>query len=193
VDAKGELLEITLPMPGRHNVLNALAAIAVGKELGIGNQAIVSGLADPELTGKRLRMVRQDNYSVIDDTYNASPASVKAALDVLADLDDGQRKLAVLADMLELGTQAGEIHYDMGRYAASRGIDWLLTYGDLSNNYVSGYKDAGGKHGRFFEAKDELIRELRDNLRDGDVILVKGSRGMKMEEVVAALIKEEAR
>lgn len=192
VCTQDETLKLTLPMPGRHNVLNALAAIAVAKELGISNSAIVRGLTEPDLTGKRLKLIRRDGYCVIDDTYNASPASVRAALDVLSGSREGNRKIAVLADMLELGPQAGEIHHQLGQYAADHGVDQLFAFGDLARRYVTGYQAAGVGTGRHFDNKDHLIAELLNIIKPGDVILVKGSRSMKMEEVVAALTKEEA-
>jgi UDP-N-acetylmuramoyl-tripeptide--D-alanyl-D-alanine ligase len=186
-----DLIEMELPLPGRHNIMNALAAIAVGRELGLGNEAIRNGLSAPQMTGKRLNIIAKNDYRVIDDTYNASPTSVRAALDVLNELGKGRRKIAVLADMLELGPEAAAIHGEIGRYAAVTGIDRLFAFGELAGEYLSGFASASPA-GEFFESKTALIERLKSELRPGDLILIKGSRGMKMEEVVAAITKEES-
>jgi UDP-N-acetylmuramoyl-tripeptide--D-alanyl-D-alanine ligase len=189
--ARGEIIEAQLPVPGRHNVLNALASVAVGRELGVSGDAIRKGLAAPDLTGKRLNIIRRNGLIIIDDTYNASPTSARAALDVLAATGEGRRKLAVLADMLELGPQAPAIHREIGEYAARNGIDRLLAYGDLAREYVEGFNRISKGHGEYFSAKLSLIAELRSVIQPGDVLLVKGSRGMKMEDIVAAISKLE--
>jgi UDP-N-acetylmuramoyl-tripeptide--D-alanyl-D-alanine ligase len=183
-------LPLTLPLPGRHNILNALAALAVAKELGVSDQAIRAGLNAPVMTGKRLHIIEYNGGRIIDDTYNASPASVRAALEVLAGGPLGRRRIAVLADMLEVGPEAGRLHRELGEYAAGAGIDLLLGYGELAREYVAGYNAVrpGGTH---YQDKTELIVELLGKLRPGDTILVKGSRGMRMEEVVAALTNKE--
>jgi UDP-N-acetylmuramoyl-tripeptide--D-alanyl-D-alanine ligase len=186
-----EPLDIELPLPGRHNIMNALAAVAVGRELGLKDQAIRNGLRAPQMTGKRLRIFEKNNFRVIDDTYNASPASVRAALDVLNELGKGKRKLAVLGDMLELGPEAAAIHREIGQYAAATGVDRLFACGELAREYVSGFRSVNPA-GEHFESKPALIDRLQSELRPGDQILVKGSRGMKMEEVIAAVWEEES-
>lgn len=191
VQAKDLSFEVTLPVPGRHNILNALAAMAAALEIGVTVEGIQKGLAQPQLTGKRLRIYETRGYWIIDDTYNASPSSVTAALDVLADMVMGQRKIAVLADMLELGPDSRQIHRGLGEYARKKGIDHLYAYGDLGREYVEGFGEREGRSG-FFNTKAELITMLQKRIQPGDVVLVKGSRGMKMEEVVAALSEEEA-
>ncbi|HYH03804.1 MAG TPA: UDP-N-acetylmuramoyl-tripeptide--D-alanyl-D-alanine ligase, partial [Bacillota bacterium] len=114
VETPDGTLAIKLPLPGRHNILNALAAVAVGKTIGLSDTVIQAGLMAPEMTGKRLHILEHDGYRVIDDTYNASPTSVRAALDVLAGLQSVKRSIAVLADMLELGPDAARLHRDLG-------------------------------------------------------------------------------
>jgi UDP-N-acetylmuramoyl-tripeptide--D-alanyl-D-alanine ligase len=183
-------LPVTLPLPGRHNIMNALAAIAVAKELGLSDIVVQVGLNAPEMTGKRLYRSEHNGYQIIDDTYNASPTSVRAALDVLADGTARGRRIAVLADMLELGPEAPRLHWELGEYAAQAGIDLLLGYGELAREYVTGFNGVkpGGAH---YSSKTVLIAELQRRLQPGDQILVKGSRGMRMEEVVAALTNKE--
>ncbi|HEX7712827.1 MAG TPA: UDP-N-acetylmuramoyl-tripeptide--D-alanyl-D-alanine ligase [Bacillota bacterium] len=182
--------EVTLPIPGRHNVLNALAAIALAKELGFSDTAIRKGLANPGLTEKRLNRIECRGFTIIDDTYNASPASVRAAIDVLCSLPNRNRRFAVLSDMLELGTTAASSHREIGTYAAERGIDHLFAWGDLALEYTSGMNDVNPGKAAFFTSKSALVAELKSCLKPGDAVLVKGSRSMKMEEVVKALSGE---
>ncbi len=184
-------LDIALPVPGRHNILNAIAAVAAAIELGISEVSIQKGLAEPDLSGKRLNIIEKNGYRIIDDTYNASPSSVKAAIEVLHSSQSGERKIAVLADMLELGPSAAQIHYEIGSYAALKEIDHLFAFGVLAEKYVEGMNDFVKDHGEFFSDKQALIEKLKAYIRPGDFILVKGSRGMKMEEVVYALSTEE--
>jgi len=191
IEAHETGFDVALSIPGRHNVYNALAAVAAALEIGVTVEAIQKGLAQPQLTGKRLKIYETRGYRIIDDTYNASPSSMTAALDVLAGMAMGQRKIAVLADMLELGPDSRQIHRQMGEYARIKGIDHLYAYGDLGRAYVEGFGESEGRSG-YFNAKAQLIAKLQEMIRPGDVVLVKGSRGMKMEEIVAALTEEEA-
>ncbi len=181
-------MEIFLPLPGKHNIYNALAAIATAKFLGISNENIQRGLANVELTGKRLTIHRLADYTIIDDTYNASPASLKAAINVLTDMGHQGRKIAVLADMLELGADSERLHYECGRYIAAKEIDLLFVYGRFGADLVKGFNMTSEKNqGYLFNEKTDLMRNLKLILKAGDVLLVKGSRGMKMEEVVESL------
>ena len=191
VHFKGGHSAVQLPIAGRHNVLNALAAIAVARECGISSEMIQKGLAQPQLTAKRLNIIERNGIAIIDDTYNASPASVKAALDVLKISGMGRRKIAVLADMLELGPTAAQIHREIGEYAARTGVDRMLSFGDLALGYSEGFnRVAAGKSEHYLE-KQALIDRLQSLIQPNDLILIKGSRGMKMDEVVAALSEME--
>lgn len=182
----GTELDLDLPVPGRHNILNALAAMAAAKALGISNRAVQTGLAKPRLTANRLNIFTKNGFRLIDDTYNASPTSMEAALEVLVSLNQG-RRIAVLADMLELGATAKEIHRRIGVYAGKSGVDYLFAYGDLAREYVNGVNDITEGKAEYFSSKQALIARLKEYIKAGDCILVKGSRGMKMEEVVTAL------
>ncbi len=184
------VLELRISIPGRHNVLNALAAVTVAKELGVENEYIRKGLLKPEITEKRLNIFKRNGYLVIDDTYNASPTSVRAALDVLKSDQNGRRKIAVLADMLELGNTSGEIHREIGEYAGKIGVDRLFAYGELAREYITGLNRISKDNGIYFSSKHDLITELKKTIAPGDTVLVKGSRGMKMEEVIAAILDE---
>jgi UDP-N-acetylmuramoyl-tripeptide--D-alanyl-D-alanine ligase len=185
-------LAIDLPLPGRHNILNALAAIAVAKELGVDAPAVRAGLTAPTLTGKRLHTIEHNQRRIIDDTYNASPTSVRAALEVLTAGEPGKnRRIAVLADMLELGSEAARLHRELGEYAAQVGVDWLLGYGELAREYVTGFNAVRPHAGTCYQTKEALLVALQNGWRPGDRVLVKGSRGMKMEEIVTALTQKE--
>jgi UDP-N-acetylmuramoyl-tripeptide--D-alanyl-D-alanine ligase len=125
---------------------------------------------------------------VLEDSYNANPLSVRAALDALHDLSTPGRRVAVLADMLELGQSSPELHYQIGTLAAER-IDRLFTFGSLAEEIARGAVEAGLPEDKVFVARshDELSERLVDVIQAGDRILIKGSRGMRMEKVTAAL------
>ncbi len=187
---------ITLPIPGIHNVHNALAAIAVAKIFKLKNSSIIRGLKKFKPSSKRMEItVRSDGIRIINDTYNANPSSIKAALEVLANQGPvvnltPPRKIAVLGDMLELGHIAISAHKEIGKYVAKSGIEILITVGKLSK-YIS--KEAL-KHGLrdvlHYSSKINVIKNLRKFLRPNDVVLFKGSRGMKMEEIVDSIRKQ---
>lgn len=190
VISSAEKFEIFLPLPGRLNVYNALAAIAIGRVLGLSIQEIKEGLAAPVMTGGRLKILNRNRLRIIDDTYNASPASIKAALEVLCGFPGPGKKIAVLADMLELGKASMDSHFEVGAYAANLGVDQLLAYGQLARKYVEGFTSITPGKAEYFSTKPEIIRAIKELARPGDSILIKGSRGMKMEEVVEALSNE---
>lgn len=190
VCGEGEKYEFVLPLPGRLNVYNALAAVVIGKTLGLSFSEIREGLAAPSMTARRLKVFNHNQLRIIDDTYNASPASVKAALEVLCQTAGPGRKIAILADMLELGEASPGLHREVGEYAANLGVDYLFGYGNLAVKYADGFNGITTGKAEYFSNKPELIRVLKDFARPGDSILVKGSRGMKMEEVVEALNEE---
>lgn len=182
-----------LPFPGRHNVLNSLAAAAVGECLGLSPEEITRGLAAAEMTGMRLEVKRGwRGCLIIDDTYNASPDSVKAALELLVQEHPPGRTVALLGDMYELGSESLSGHREVGRTAADLGVDLLLTIGGLAREIAAG---AGGgglppERVRHFENKGAVVDFLKGYLTEGDLLLVKGSRGMKMEEITSALTQE---
>lgn len=183
---------VRLPLPGRHNVSNALAAAAVGHRLGLLPEQIAGGLEAASLTGMRLEIRKGIGGStVIDDTYNASPASVRAALQLLAEAPERGRTVAVLGDMYELGAEAAAEHRSVGEYAASLMVDHLCTVGELAREIARGAREAGQPESRItaFADKPETTAFIRDYVKSGDVILIKGSRGARMEEIVASLVE----
>jgi UDP-N-acetylmuramoyl-tripeptide--D-alanyl-D-alanine ligase len=186
---EGEMQRVILPLPGRHNVSNALGAAAVATVLGVDLKKIAAGLeAFHPCPGRMELLELSENLVVLEDSYNANPLSVRAALDALHDLGAPGHRIAVLADMLELGQSAVELHHQIGTLAASR-VDRLFTCGTLAEEIARGAKDAGLPAAKIFVAKshDELVLRLLEVLRAGDRILIKGSRGMRMEKVTTAL------
>jgi UDP-N-acetylmuramoyl-tripeptide--D-alanyl-D-alanine ligase len=177
---------VELPLPGRHNVVNALAVAAAGLALGLDLHAIAAGLAAVRPVAGRLSwMNTQQGARLLDDSYNANPTSLRAALDLLAGLP-GQRWL-VLGDMKELGGDAAALHEEAGRTARALGIDRLYTVGALAQQAAEGF----GAQGRHFASAEALIEALRGHLADTDAsqvaLLVKGSRSSRMERIVTAL------
>ncbi|MDI3280086.1 MAG: UDP-N-acetylmuramoyl-tripeptide--D-alanyl-D-alanine ligase [Bacillota bacterium] len=188
----GESRRVHLGLPGRHNVANALAAAAVGLALGVGWEAVEAGLASPRRTAGRQQLRRaRGGWLVIDDSYNASPASMRAALGLLSSLAGGGRKLAVLADMLELGPQEEAAHREVGRYAAAQGVDYLAGVGERARWLVEEAQlSLGPERARHWPDRQSAAEWMLSLLRPGDVVLVKGSRAMKMEEVAGLLASE---
>ena len=177
-----------LRVPGRHNAHNALAAVAVGSQCGVSLPQAADALADFEPVSMRSEILQKDGIRVINDCYNANPGSVRAALDMMAEIAaDGQR-IAVLGDMLELGPDAPALHEDAGRYAAAH-ADVVLSTGPLSAHTVQGAIAAGlpPERAEHFADRDSLTRRLKSTVSSGDLVLVKASRGMELESVVDAL------
>jgi UDP-N-acetylmuramoyl-tripeptide--D-alanyl-D-alanine ligase len=182
-----------LPVLGLHQVTNALAAISVGRSLGMDDTIIAAGLEKVELTQMRMQVVpTRYGWYVINDAYNASPTSMKAAFRLLGELTD-LRKIAVLGDMLELGDQSDALHTETGRALVKAGIDELLCIGEKARYIALGAIEEGmpEQYVKWYNSVEEIVAYLISQFsgRQDIVILVKGSRGMKMERVVDALVK----
>jgi UDP-N-acetylmuramoyl-tripeptide--D-alanyl-D-alanine ligase len=176
-------IELRLPLPGRHNVMNALAATAAALAAGAGLTAIKAGLESLAAVEGRLNILSlPGDVTVIDDTYNANPASLQVALDVLAQAA-GERWL-VLGDMGELGADAAELHRCAGEQARAAGVTRLYTLGPLARGALEYFAGAG----KACDTLDELLAVLRAELTAPLHILVKGSRRMRMERVVQGLV-----
>lgn len=183
-------VEISLKVPGRHNMVNALAASAVAAAMDVTLDQIKAGLEEFHSGSSRMEILELDHgITVINDTYNANPGSVKAALLALKEMKGNRKGIAVLGDMLELGDQTADCHAAVGRYAAQLNTDYLLVMGEFASHTVNGAIQAGMPESSTFVAATH--KEIADKLReitDGDsLILVKGSRRMRMEEVVRQL------
>ncbi|MEO8625394.1 MAG: UDP-N-acetylmuramoyl-tripeptide--D-alanyl-D-alanine ligase [Candidatus Limnocylindrales bacterium] len=171
---------------GRHSVHNALAAAAVGYALGLDAATIVAGLAQPFSVPHRTTLMRAGDWRILDDSYNAAPDSMAAALDLLASLPG--RRIAVLGEMLELGDLSDAAHRAVGAHAA-RAAQLLVAVGQFAPLYVAGARDAGMDASATIEARDraEAMNKLERILRPGDVILVKASRGAELDLLVDEL------
>lgn len=180
-----------IPVLGVHNVINALAAAAAGKRFGVGAEAIARGLASAVMTGMRIEVsVAPNGVTVLNDAYNASPTSMRAALRLLEELDAKGRKYAALADMLELGPQEAELHREVGRSIDPAAVEAVLAYGPLGRHIAEGARERFPQDRVFhYDDKEALARELADRTEAGDAVLVKGSRGMRMETVAAYLLQ----
>jgi len=184
----GETEQFQLPVPGRHNAFNAALAVAAGAQLGISMKDAAAGLAKAELTDNRLSVMGKNGIKVIDDTYNASPDSMKSAIDVLMQTK-GLRKVAILGDMLELGEFSRQQHELVGQYAAQQGVDVLIAIGPLAGFFLEGARGFPENAVFYFKKKKDFLKDMTRIIGQGDVILVKGSRGMAMEEIVKKIME----
>ncbi|MDE2429301.1 MAG: UDP-N-acetylmuramoyl-tripeptide--D-alanyl-D-alanine ligase, partial [Burkholderiales bacterium] len=183
IDFSDSKLKIQLNAAGQHNVLNALAAAACCQSIGISHDAIRRGLENfRPVNGRLQRKLAANGVTVIDDTYNANPDSVRAAIDVLAQLS-GRRTL-ILGDMGEVGDSGEEFHREIGEYARSQGIEQLLLLGELVRHTAIGF----GVSAQYFHDIDSLFLALDSGTKSQSTVLVKGSRFMRMERVVAHLL-----
>ena len=179
----GQMNTITLPMVGIHNVLNALLGIAASYKLGLTVDEIKEGLKNLEATSMRLEFIANEfGIEIINDCYNASPDSMKAALDVLKNRE-GKRKIAILGTMRELGDEANRCHKEVGEYAKDR-VDLLISCGEHIDDFKEGFEKNRIK---LYNTKVNLINDLNSIIKPGDVVLVKASRGEKFEEIVEKL------
>lgn len=186
LEYQNHIYHVHVPVSGEHFVYNALIAIAVGLSLDIDMESCIRGVEHFELTKNRMDMiVLKEGIKVIDGTYNANLDSMKSSLDVLSHYPT--RKIAVLADMLELGEYEQALHEEVGSYAASKNIDELLCVGDASCFIVKKAQEQGLKNVYHFDDNTSLMAYLDEMLEKDDVVLVKGSNGMHLKEVVEHL------
>ena len=188
----GRKIPVTLQVPGAHQVLNAMAALAVADKNGVPLVAAAEKLAEFGGFKNRQQIAEKNGVTVIDDTYNASPVSMKAGLEVLEAKAKG-RRIAVLADMKELGPDSAKFHYEVGSWMKSHPVDVLFTYGELALQIEKGAKRAGMKaeYLHFDEnQKEAMVDALKAKLQTGDCVLLKGSNSMRLGEVAAKLLAE---
>lgn len=182
--------KVIINVPGRHHIYNALSAILVGMKFNIPIPDIITGIGEFAPVGLRQASVKLDKYTIIKDCYNASPTSMKSGLEVLS-LNNGGRKVACLGDMLELGTITESAHFETGKLVPSYKVDCLITVGKQANLIADGAISAGMDAEKVFrfENNNSLKERLYDILNEGDVILFKASRGMKLEEIAEFMEK----
>lgn len=177
--------QVLLPVLGIHNVMNALAAAAIARALDVSMDDIKAGLENFKTVTRRMELRKgKHGAKVIDDSYNANPNAMRFAVDVLA--KQPGRKIMVIGDMLELGAESAERHKVLGQQIKAAGIDLLLAFGDFTRLAVEQF----GSNAKFFTDKNELITYLAAMLDPSTVVLVKGSHGMRLNEVVSAITQE---
>ena len=174
-------IRVHIPAFGRHMVYAALEGAAVGFAMGLTDDEIVRGVAAYETVGRRSAVTDTGFVTLIDDSYNANPDSMLSAVESLTDMPG--RKICILGDMLEMGPEAGQMHYDLGRRAAELGIFRVLSCGELAAQIAKG----AGDKGQHFESVAELMAALPEIIQKGDTVLVKASRGMHFEQIAEAL------
>ena len=183
----GEVREVTIPIPGEHNIYNALAAACVGHELGMDIEEICRGIQSVETIGGRSNLIQVKGMTLIDDCYNANPVSMKASIDVLSKAPG--RKIAVLGDMGELGKEEKELHAQVGTYLSEKNIDHLFCAGELSREMAREAKGNPRCTVEHFSSKEDLIPALLQEVKEGDTILVKASHFMEYPKIIEALRK----
>ena len=181
---------IEVNVPGRHNVLNSMLAVACGRVLGMNYNEITQGFKKLEATSMRLDITKGKKFTIINDCYNASPDSMIAAIDVLCDIS-GKAKIAILGTMRELGSSAFNAHKQVGEYAKRKNVDLLITLGEFNEAYKEGFNDID-KY-RSFETYDEVFLFLEGIITENDVVLVKASRYMKFESIARDLVSLDSR
>ena len=180
--------DANITIPGEHNVYNALAATAVGLELGLTLDGIKKGIAEAKTIAGRTNLIKANGYNVIDDCYNANPVSMEAAMDVLSHAKG--RTIAVLGDMGELGEDERILHFGVGKCVAEKKIHTLFCAGELAAEYKAGVESVENECNVFhFGNKDDMIAELISYVKEGDNILIKASHFMDFPKVVEALTK----
>ena len=193
LEAGGARATVTLALAGRHNVVNALAAAAVGVALGVPLEAIARGLAEAQPVAGRCVWRAAGQVRILDDTYNANPVSLRAALETVTAGRGSGRLVVVLGDMLELGAITEEAHRDAGRAVVAAGAGELVGVGRSAFWAVEAARAAGLAEAHHATTFEDTVAHLLKRLVPGDTVLVKGSRGMRLERVVDALVARLAR
>lgn len=184
---RGQCRTVTIPIPGEHNVYNALAAACVGDVCGMDLDAICHGIETVETISGRSNLIQKNGITVIDDCYNANPVSMRASIDVLSQASG--RTIAILGDMGELGDEEERLHFEIGSYVAAKQIDFLFCTGDRSRQMVQAVQHAADSrtYVAHFDNMDLLIDYLPSILKKGDTLLVKASHFMQFPKIVEAL------
>lgn len=189
-NSEGECKEetIVLQVLGMHNVLNAVISLAIAFENGIDPSEAKEGLRKYRPISMRGEIEKLQGITLVDDTYNASPDSMKSSIDVLVVLPEAKRRIAVFADILELGDLSEECHYEVGKYIADKSVDLVVTVGKEASYITKALTDTNSKtQVMTFLENSEAEKYLLSELRSGDAIILKGSRGMHLDEIVLAI------
>lgn len=187
IEANGCREEAILPVPGKYMVLNALMAVAIGTNAGLSLDVIARGLSEVKLSGGRLQKREFRGAVIIDDTYNANPDSTLAAIECLAEMNCDGRRFAVLGGMAELGEISESEHHRVGSEAVNLGIDFVLSVGEIAAQVHEAATKGDSGHSQFFNNHLDCAEFLNNEIRSGDLILIKGSRSSAMENVIKNL------
>ena len=186
-----KIINIGLNIPGFHNIYNACCAAAIGLYSGMSGRSIKEGIESAIIEGSRMEILKKKDRMIINDCYNANPLSVKGAIDSLVSISKkrNMRSVAVLGDMLELGIDSGRLHQEIGEYLSGKKVDVLIAVGSLARNIYEGYRKESGPNKNdgcyfYFASKEKLCEKINGLLEPGDLILVKGSRANKMEDII---------
>ncbi|MBQ7091948.1 MAG: UDP-N-acetylmuramoyl-tripeptide--D-alanyl-D-alanine ligase [Clostridia bacterium] len=177
-------LRLTVPAPGRHMIMNAMCAMAVGLALGMSQEEIAAGVAAYVPAAGRMDIIKGRSITLLSDAYNASPTSMKGSIDIACKAEG--RSVLILGDMLELGDNAPEYHYQVGRHAAAAGADLLISIGELSREINRGAAE-GGVETMHFANREELSKKLDYIILEGDTVLVKASHSMGLDNIAEYL------
>ena len=191
-ETKGEKISINVPVAGEHYIYNALCAVAVGKTLDLTNEQIEAGIKNVQIAKKRMEIVNlKNNITLVNDTYNASLESVKEALKYISNIPNG-RKIAVLGDILELGEFSSQIHEKIGKEVVKQKIDVLICSGTHSKIICDTAAENGIKQENIYYEQNtkNVIKRIKENMKKGDVILLKASKGMKFFDIATELIEK---
>lgn len=180
---RGETFDFEIPMLGRHNVSNALGAIAAGFTCGLDAEEIQRGISTLTTTKMRFEVIRRDGLTIVNDAYNASPASMRVAIKTTSEIYGG-RLIAVLGDMLELGEISEAVHREIGAELVENKFDTLITLGEFGKFIAAGARDAGLKNVYSFDTHEDAAKKILELVRDGDTILFKASHVMHMEKII---------
>ncbi len=176
-----------VPMPGRHQVNNALLAMAVGSILGLGREELSRGLEGCPQPARRMQVIERDGVRILDDCYNANPDSMLAALETLGSLPCEGRRLALLGDMAEVGVESDRLHGEVGRCAGEFGVDLLWVTGRMANWTADAAREAGVGQVEIVECVEAVAERVVESVLPGDILLVKASRSARLERVIDAL------
>jgi UDP-N-acetylmuramoyl-tripeptide--D-alanyl-D-alanine ligase len=192
VSVLGKEVQTEIHLPGRHNLTNALAAVALSSALGAPLEAIEEGLARFQTMQGRFAVRMYENFTIVDDSYNANPASMESALETLCAVSGDAERMLVLGDMLELGTFSEEAHRELGKKAGRTGPALLCITGDYADWVRQGAAEQGMPADRIvlFEDVKTVAQEILAKMRGGEWVLIKGSRGMALERVVEELHRQ---
>jgi UDP-N-acetylmuramoyl-tripeptide--D-alanyl-D-alanine ligase len=185
---------VSMKLAGRHNISNALAAASVGFGFGISPENIARALstaASPPQRGEVLHFAA--GFTVVNDSYNSNPDALMSMVDTLVENGgNAKRKIVVAGEMLELGPEAASLHHETGKKIAASGVDALFGVRGLASELTAGAQEAGLKETRFFIDSDQAAEEIAGEVREGDLLLVKGSRGVRTEKIVARILEKFA-